>query len=157
MKTVLRFPFFLVTMTTLLVACSKPAVEVPDFDSSKVDSTRGGSSSSAAHYPEIYRPFIERHPESKEIPGLLARLPYESISLSRTECYGTCPVYEVVFHRDGRAEYHARKFVQQIGEFTGRIYPKDYARLCDLIESSSFQDPRQTGRRKIEVPEISLE
>lgn len=91
-----------------------------------------------ADVPEPYRPFIDGHPSSDEIAALLKRLPFDSIALRRTPCYGNCPVYEVTFYRDGRAEYHAQQHLPQIGHFVGEVYPGDYARLCYLIESSGF-------------------
>ncbi len=92
-----------------------------------------------ADIPEPYCLFIDGHHSSDEIAELLKRLPFDSISLRRTPCYGTCPVYEVVFHRDGRAEYHAKQHLPQLGDFLGKVYPGDYARLCYLIESSGFK------------------
>jgi len=106
----------------------------------------GTSDPVVADIPERYREFIGGHHSSDEIAELLKRLPFDSISLRRTPCYGTCPVYEVVFHRDGRAEYHAQEHLPQLGHFVGKVYPGDYARLCYLIESSGFNTFKSSYR-----------
>jgi hypothetical protein len=42
-------------------------------------------------------------------------------SLERTACYGTCPIYKVSIHADGRVEYHGERFVKRRGDATGQL------------------------------------
>lgn len=91
-----------------------------------------------------------------------AGLPFDSISLERTSCYGTCPAYTVTFFRGssegngetyqdrfGRAELRAtrvggaddqygRRFPDAVGEFTGWIDLWTFGRLSYLIQRSDF-------------------
>ncbi len=63
-----------------------------------------------------------------------AALPYTSIKMERTECYGTCPAYSVTFHRDGSAEYEAKAHLPKLGSFTGHIRITTFARLCYSLQ-----------------------
>lgn len=47
-----------------------------------------------------------------------------ALTLSRTECYGTCPIYTVTLHGDGRVDWEGRKYVTEIGERHGRVEPQ---------------------------------
>lgn len=90
--------------------------------------------------PEHYR-FLFRSDfgvSENDVKRILAGLPYDSISLERTPCFGTCPVYNVTFYRNGHAEYEAVRHLPKLGKFSGEIDPFLYGRLCYLIENSSF-------------------
>ena len=43
-----------------------------------------------------------------------------TIQLERSGCYGTCPVYTVTIHGDGRLEYNGKGHVKEIGAREGR-------------------------------------
>ena len=43
------------------------------------------------------------------------------ITLERTVCFGTCPVYVLTIYSDGRVEYVGKRFVKKIGSAAGRI------------------------------------
>lgn len=61
-------------------------------------------------------------------------LPYESISLERTPCYGTCPVYTVTFHRDGQAILSTVNSSDEgVRTYRGKIAPTDFVRLTQLV------------------------
>lgn len=52
------------------------------------------------------------------------------ITLERTSCYGTCPVYKLTIYDDGTVEYEGLEFVKKTGKAQGQI-TKDA--LEDLI------------------------
>ena len=52
------------------------------------------------------------------------------ITLERTACYGTCPVYKVTIYEDGKVLYNGEQFVENKGEHDFRISP---AKVKDLI------------------------
>ena len=68
---------------------------------------------------------------------LNALLPYESISLERTPCFGACPVYKLTFYRNGTAilEVQSLEF-KQLKTFSGSISERDFARLTQLVNSA---------------------
>ena len=39
------------------------------------------------------------------------------ISLQRTPCYGTCPIYKMEIFSDGSAFYHGERFVEKMGDY----------------------------------------
>ena len=39
------------------------------------------------------------------------------ISLQRTPCYGTCPIYKMEIFSDGSAFYHGERFVDKLGDY----------------------------------------
>jgi Domain of unknown function (DUF6438)/Ankyrin repeats (3 copies) len=53
-----------------------------------------------------------------------------SVTLRRTACYGTCPVYAVTIHGSGLVEYLGKIHVDIPGAQTGRIPPE---KLIDLL------------------------
>ena len=97
-----------------------------------------------ADVPETYRPFFDHG--HGELDATRDRLPFDTISLARTPCYGRCPVYEVVFHRDGKAEFTAKQHLPKLGTFVGEVCLGDYGRLCYLIENSHFNDFKPSYR-----------
>ena len=77
--------------------------------------------------------------ESGELRGLDTTdsirylLPYESISLETTPCFGNCPVFFVTFHRDGRAELiENHSFKGEEKYYKGRIGPESFVRITQL-------------------------
>ena len=60
------------------------------------------------------------------------------ISLQRTECYGTCPVYTLVFHADGTATYHGGANSQMEGDWVGTFDKVDFSELAQLAETIGF-------------------
>lgn len=58
------------------------------------------------------------------------------VTLERTACFGTCPVYKITLRRDGTATYVGREFVERKGTYSGKIY--GFERLAQLIESRGY-------------------
>jgi hypothetical protein len=75
---------------------------------------------------------------AKEVEKAWAGLPYESIRLERYGCYGDCPIYTVELWKGGRAKYHGKRHVSRVGEFTGRVGLREFARLCYLIDEIDY-------------------
>jgi Domain of unknown function (DUF6438) len=94
--------------------------------------------------PAKYKYLFQLGDSDNTIETISAAFPYESISLRRTECYGSCPVYEIKLYRTGKAELHAEKNLPKLGKFVGEIYPLTYGRLCYLIEKINFNNFKAT-------------
>jgi hypothetical protein len=58
------------------------------------------------------------------------------VTLERTACYGSCPIYKVTLRRDGTISYKGREFVELKGSYEGKVYGFD--RLAQLILSSGY-------------------
>jgi hypothetical protein len=66
------------------------------------------------------------------------RLPYESITINRRGCFGTCPVYSATIRVDGTATYNGERYVEHVGQFSGSVYLGDFAQLSMFVERSGF-------------------
>jgi hypothetical protein len=78
-----------------------------------------------------------------EMAAAWAALPFDSITLARSGCFGSCPVYEVTFARGegmgaGSALYQGDAYVEREGSFEGSIEIWDYARLNELFDHFGF-------------------
>lgn len=62
------------------------------------------------------------------------------ISMERTVCSGTCPVYTVTFKKNGESFYEGKDYVKKIGPYTGNIDEKEFERLAELVERLSFRE-----------------
>ena len=62
------------------------------------------------------------------------------VSLERTECYGTCPVYSVTIHGNGLVEYLGELRVDIPGAQTARIAPETVEELLEDFEKIRFFD-----------------
>ena len=115
----------------VLTSCAKPKEE---------KETRVGFESPIADtVPAIYRPLFDMSSQ-EDANSIRSRLPFESITIERGQCFGMCPVYKMVLYRDGRADLDAEKYMPDLGQFTGEVPLYTYGRLCYFIESSHFME-----------------
>ncbi|MBW4658399.1 MAG: hypothetical protein KME15_06975 [Drouetiella hepatica Uher 2000/2452] len=60
------------------------------------------------------------------------------ITLERTACFGTCPVYQLTVYGDGRVVYEGTAFVAVIGKRTAQISPEQVQQLVTAFETANF-------------------
>ena len=64
------------------------------------------------------------------------------ISLERTPCYGTCPIYKMEIFSDGSAFYHGERFVDRIGDYEfsvrGEVTPCEPFGIASYETESAF-------------------
>ncbi len=106
----IRFPWLLGLSLLWTISCSKPA-------------TTGGP-------PPLQTP--------AETSGQAADFDSVTITLERTSCYGTCPVYEVSIDETGLVQYRGKAFVQVEGKQTRRITPEAVRRLVGEFLAIDF-------------------
>ncbi len=126
-------------------SCSKPK-EVAKSAILLPPNPRADIPGIASNVPAIYKPFFSGGFSQDDAKTIRSRLPFESISIRRTGCFGTCPVYEMVLHRDGRAELSAQDHLPKLGRFVGEVRLGTYGRLCYLIENSRFNEMNSNYR-----------
>lgn len=63
-----------------------------------------------------------------------------TIQLERIGCYGTCPVYTIAIHGDGRVEYTGSSHVKETGSHEGRIEPDKIRALLSQFAKTKFWD-----------------
>jgi hypothetical protein len=130
----IRWP--LVLLLALAVAAISAVVV-----SASVVIDRNASVASIGPAKAIPRPTLQTYIQSgiqfldeDEKQDLLRLIPYESISLERTPCFGRCPVYVFVLYKNGHAtlvtdnlEDNEKKY------YIGNISLSDYARLAQMV------------------------
>lgn len=60
----------------------------------------------------------------------------QSIFVERLGCYGTCPVYDAMFEKDGTLTYNGRRHVAVLGKHTARV---DFSRIAEWYSLKSGQ------------------
>jgi Family of unknown function (DUF6174)/Domain of unknown function (DUF6438) len=60
------------------------------------------------------------------------------ITLQRTACFGTCPIYKISIFPDGRVVYEGERFVKVVGKRTARIRPQAVKRLVEEFEKLNY-------------------
>lgn len=63
-----------------------------------------------------------------------------AITLERTACFGTCPIYTVTIYEDGTVTYSGENFVEVTGEQTGTIDPETVALMVAAFEDAGYFD-----------------
>jgi uncharacterized protein DUF6438 len=61
-----------------------------------------------------------------------------AVTLARTACFGTCPVYTVSIANDGAVRYEGLEHVRVTGTHTWRIDPAALRALADEMEKAGF-------------------
>jgi hypothetical protein len=80
-----------------------------------------------------YGGFIEYNPKPDN-------LSIESVRLSTTGCFGSCPIFDMDLKGDRKAVFNAKEFNDLTGRFSGSIAVSDYARVVDIINYIGLRD-----------------
>jgi len=60
------------------------------------------------------------------------------ITLERTICYGTCPIYKITIFGDGRVQYVGERFVRIAGTRSAKISKEKVHQLIDIFQKAGF-------------------
>ena len=60
------------------------------------------------------------------------------ITLERTACYGSCPVYKITIYDDGKVLYEGTEYVKQKGKAEGRIEKSELDALLHEFEKINY-------------------
>lgn len=71
-------------------------------------------------------------PVGLQAPDATPRV-FDTASLTRTPCFGRCPVYSVTVHADGRVSYRGERWVASTGEHAGQADPRELEELRALL------------------------
>src|SRR5690606_14256171 len=63
-----------------------------------------------------------------------------ALSLSRTACFGTCPVYTLTVYQDGTVVYEGENHVDMTGIQTTTIDPETVQQLIDGFIEAGYLD-----------------
>jgi hypothetical protein len=79
-----------------------------------------------------------RVPATVERVDTSAALTDVAISLERTPCFGTCPVYRIAVTRGGSVSYEGRAHVLRVGTATAQIPPERVSALLREMEEAGY-------------------
>ncbi len=62
------------------------------------------------------------------------------VKLTRSGCFGTCPVYNVTIYGNGIVKYEGVRFTDKIGMFIGHIDPALFEGIVKEVNASNFME-----------------
>ena len=65
------------------------------------------------------------------------------LTIRRTPCYGKCPIYQADIYNSGYVVYNGKRFVENLGEWTGRLTPdalQSIRHLARTVRYFEFED-----------------
>ena len=62
----------------------------------------------------------------------------DQITLERTACFGTCPMYTLTIKGDGSVTFDGKRFTKTIGTANGKITPADFRSLVREFEKINY-------------------
>lgn len=80
---------------------------------------------------------LEQKPDHV-VPFPQTQLNQVSIELTRSACYGSCPVYKVTVHGDGRVDYEGTQYVSIPGHHQAQVSVPTVSALLDQFRESNF-------------------
>jgi hypothetical protein len=60
------------------------------------------------------------------------------ITLERTLCYGTCPVYKLTVYGTGAVTWEGKKFVKTVGKAEGAISQEQFKQLVSEFDKANY-------------------
>ena len=60
------------------------------------------------------------------------------MTLERTACFGTCPIYRVVVFKDGRIEYPGEQYVKVVGQAQRRLGAQELSDIPRAFSEAGF-------------------
>lgn len=82
--------------------------------------------------------------DEDEKQNVLRLIPYQSISLEQTPCFGQCPVYVCTLYKDGRATLVTDNLRDNEKKYyIGNISLGDYARLAQMVTLAKGSSTKQ--------------
>lgn len=80
---------------------------------------------------------------SRPLPRLLRvqqELRKAVITLERSACFGSCPMYKLTIYGNGKVVYEGIEYVKVKGKRTGTISPEDFSRLMNEFQRAQYFD-----------------
>ena len=97
-------------------------------------------------------------PAGGDASVLISERPTKVVTLKRTLCYGSCPVYELTIFSDGRVEYVGKQFVKKVGKATGQITRKQLEELVmEFTDIDYFHLPTSIQRGSKHCPQAATD
>jgi hypothetical protein len=92
--------------------------------------------------PAVFVDYVQvlprERPATRSAPMPAADPATAQVTMARSACYGTCPVYQVTLEGSGRVTWQGQSHVAIPGAVTYQIPPQDVAGLVALFGQASF-------------------
>lgn len=62
------------------------------------------------------------------------------ITLSRTQCYGKCPAYDLTILGNGTVEFNGQKYTDTVGKATAKITRREIDQIIDELNKANYLD-----------------
>jgi hypothetical protein len=80
------------------------------------------------------------------------------VSLDRTACFGTCPIYQIKIFRDGKVLYFGKRYVENEGTFQAQMDKEPLNALFSEINSLNWESfPTEAPMDNVDFPQFRLE
>ena len=66
-------------------------------------------------------------------------IPQKEISLEKTQCFGTCPIYTINIFSDGTGTYEGKRFVDLEGIYNFKINKKEIRKIRRMAKQINFK------------------
>lgn len=73
---------------------------------------------------------------------------FDELTLERTRCYGTCPIYKVRVSGEGQVKYEGIGYVKIIGSATAQLSREQLARVVEAINAVKYFELRDSYASK---------
>lgn len=67
------------------------------------------------------------------------KIPQKEISLEKTQCFGTCPIYTINIFSDGTGIYEGKKFVDLEGTYNFKVHKKKLRKIRRMANQINFK------------------
>jgi len=66
--------------------------------------------------------------------------PFDYVTLSKSPCFGACPVYDITLQGDGRVTYHGGRFTKLQGQHSATYSAGRFLEVLSMLEMRGFAD-----------------
>lgn len=66
--------------------------------------------------------------------------PFDYVTLSKSPCFGACPVYDITLQGDGRVTYHGGRFTKLQGQHSATYSASRFLEVLSMLEMRGFAD-----------------
>ena len=78
-----------------------------------------------------------------------AHLAIESVKFSATQCFGTCPVFQLIINKDGSVSYKGIQYVNKTGDYTLAMPKAELSYLISLL--GAINPPRLSDHYSVDA------
>lgn len=83
--------------------------------------------------------------------------PVDRITLKRTGCFGTCPIYEVMIFGNGIVSYEGKAYTTKEGKYAGQLSPTEAITLFNKVNQMPWETyPEEYPIDNVDFPQFFI-